>query len=260
MSAFPSVIIGFIAGIFLAPYLEKYLLQFLLFFLILPIFLAIMLVLNRKYFVFHGIAVSVGSSIILLLMLVFGSYFISWYLSPLLEKLVFEGNFNQWIFLNFDITYDQRNSILVGFALGFAVIPTVFTLAENSFSSVPKSLITGAIALGASQQQTIKSVILPATSGGIIAAISLGFGRAVGETMIVLMASGNTPLISISPFNGFRTISATLAIEMPEAIAGGTHYRVLFLLGFLLFVFTFLINSLASFIQFRMQKRYSSGG
>ena len=115
--------------------------------------------------------------------------------------------------------------------MGFAVIPIIFTIAEDAFSSVPQHLTAASLALGASRWQTATRVVLPTASPGIFSAVMVGFGRAVGETMIVLMATGNTPVMDWSPFNGFRTLSANIAVEIPEAPYGGTLYRMLFLAG-----------------------------
>lgn len=152
--------------------------------------------------------------------------------------------------------YDQRNSLVIAVAMGFAVIPTVFSLAEDALSAVPPSLSAASLALGASKWQTVARVVLPTASPGIFTAAMLGFGRAVGETMIVLMAAGNTPIISLSPFDGMRTLSANIAVEMPEAPVGGTLYRTLFLCALLLFVLTLVINTAAEVFRHRLRRRY----
>ncbi|MCD8352476.1 MAG: phosphate ABC transporter permease subunit PstC [Planctomycetaceae bacterium] len=152
--------------------------------------------------------------------------------------------------------YDQRNSLVIAIAMGFAVIPTVFSLAEDAISAVPPSLSAASLALGASKWQTVIRVVLPTASPGIFTAVMLGLGRAVGETMIVLMAAGNTPIISLSPFNGMRTLSANIAVEMPEAPVGGTLYRTLFLCALILFVLTLVINSAAEVFRHRLRTRY----
>lgn len=153
-------------------------------------------------------------------------------------------------------TYDQRNSLVIAVAMGFAVIPTIFSLAEDAISAVPPSLSAASLALGASKWQTVWRVVLPTASPGIFTAVMLGLGRAVGETMIVLMAAGNTPIISLSPFSGMRTLSANIAVEMPEAPVGETLYRTLFLCAFLLFALTLVINTAAEAIRHRLRNRY----
>ena len=156
------------------------------------------------------------------------------------------------------LTYDQRNCLVVGIAMGFAVIPIIFTIAEDAFSSVPSSLTAASLALGASRWQTAVRVVLPTASPGIFSAIMVGFGRAVGETMIVLMATGNTPVMDWSIFNGIRTLSANIAVEIPEAPHGGTLYRTLFLAAALLFVMTFVVNTVAEIIRQRLRERYKA--
>ncbi len=170
------------------------------------------------------------------------------WLAPLLERHL------QFFARNFP--YDQRNSLVIAIAMGFAVIPTVFSLAEDAISAVPPSLSAASLALGASKWQTVMRVVLPTASPGIFTAVMLGFGRAVGETMIVLMAAGNTPIISLSPFNGMRTLSANIAVEMPEAPVGGTLYRTLFLCALILFVLTLAINTAAEVFRHRLRNRY----
>src|SRR5262249_20316459 len=161
-------------------------------------------------------------------------------LEPVLEHLL-GGTFPTFLLEALGVRYDQRNAIVVGLAMGFAVIPIIFAIAEDAFSNVPANLISGSLALGASRWQTVSRVVLPTASPGIFAAVMVGFGRAIGETMIVLMATGNTPIMELSPFNGFRTLSANIAVEIPEAPAGGTLYRTLFLAALLLFALTFAV-------------------
>jgi len=173
-----------------------------------------------------------------------------------IERVLFAGDLKGWLLLAAGITYDQRNAVVVGFALGFAVIPIIFTLAEDAFSNVPPSLISASLALGASRWQAARTVAIPAASPGLFAAVMTGLGRAVGETMIVLMATGNTPILSFSPFNGMRTMSACIAVELPEAPYGGTLYRVLILTALLLFAMTFVINTAAVMISNRLRKRF----
>jgi phosphate transport system permease protein len=154
------------------------------------------------------------------------------------------------------VAFDQRNAVVVGFALGFAVIPIIFTLAEDAFSNVPPSLVSASLALGATRWQAARTVVLPAASPGLFAAVMTGLGRAVGETMIVLMATGNTPILSLSPFDGMRTMSACIAVELPEAPYGGTLYRVLILTALLLFAMTFVLNTVAVMISARLRARF----
>ena len=140
--------------------------------------------------------------------------------------------------------------------MGFAVIPIIFSIAEDALSSVPATLSASSLALGASRWQTLWRVILPSASPGIFAGTMIGFGRGVGETMIVLMATGNTPILDWSPFNGMRTLSANIAVEIPEAPVDGTLYRVLFLCAVLLFLLTFALNTAAELVRQNLRKRY----
>ena len=142
----------------------------------------------------------------------------------LIEDLLLGGNYRGWLLSALGLTYDQRNSLVVGIAMGFAVIPIIFTIAEDSLANVPGHLRAGSLALGANRWQTALRIVLPTASPGIFSAIMIGFGRAVGETMIVLMATGNTPVMDWSIFNGFRALSANIAVELPEAPEQGTLY------------------------------------
>jgi phosphate transport system permease protein len=199
-----------------------------------------------------------GSEIFLLVPVLAGVMHLSSLLAPAIESALFDGSFRQWLFESAHITFDQRNSLVVGFAMGFAVIPIIFTISEDALSSVPEHLTAGSLALGATRWQTATRVVLPTASPGIFSAAMVGFGRAVGETMIVLMATGNTPLMDFSPFVGMRTLSANIAVEIPEAPHLGTLYRILFLSGLLLFAFTFIVNTVAEVIRQRLRKRYST--
>jgi phosphate transport system permease protein len=171
---------------------------------------------------------------------------------------VFGGDARTWISNTLGLTYDQRNSLVVGLAMGFAVIPIIFTISEDAFASVPSNLTAASLALGASRWQTATRVVLPTASPGVFSAIMVGFGRAVGETMIVLMATGNTPVMEWSIFNGIRTLSANIAVEIPEAPQGGTLYRVLFLSAALLFLLTFVVNTIAEIVRQRLRDRYKA--
>ncbi len=152
-------------------------------------------------------------------------------------------------------TYVQRNTLIVGFAMGFAVIPLIFSIAEDALNAVPNHLRAASLACGATRWQTVLYVVLPAAMSGVFSAVMIGLGRAVGETMIVVMAAGNTPLIDWNIFNGLRSLSATIAVELPEAVKGGTLYRVLFLSALVLFAMTFVINTVAEIVRLRFRKR-----
>ncbi|MCC5989019.1 MAG: ABC transporter permease subunit [Pararhodobacter sp.] len=152
-------------------------------------------------------------------------------------------------------SYQQRNALVVGFVMAFAVIPNIYTLAEDALNSVPSHLRAASLACGATPWQTALWVILPTAASGVFSAIMMGMGRAVGETMIVVMAAGNTPIMEWNIFSGLRTLSANIAIELPEAVRDGTNYRVLFLAALTLFIMTFVINTGAELIRQRFRKR-----
>ena len=144
--------------------------------------------------------------------------------------------------------YDTRlNSFVGGIAMGIAAIPIIFTITEDALTAVPKTFNEASLALGASKWQTAFFVVLPAATPGIFAAILLGIGRVFGETMIALMATGNAAQMGLNPFESVRTLAATIGAEMAEVVFGDTHYNVLFLIGSLLFIFTFVINAIAEF-------------
>jgi phosphate transport system permease protein len=152
-------------------------------------------------------------------------------------------------------TYVQRNALVVGMVMGFAIIPNIYTLAEDALNSVPSHLRAASLAAGATPWQTAIWVVLPTAMSGVFAACMIGMGRAVGETMIVVMAAGNTPVLDWNIFNGLRTLSANIAVELPEAVIGGTLYRMLFLAALTLFILTFIINTIAEVIRQRFRKR-----
>ena len=154
-------------------------------------------------------------------------------------------------------TYQQRNAVVVGFAMAFTVIPIIYTLADDALASVPDSLRSASLGAGATVWQTATKVVVPAAMSGLFGAVMVGLGRAVGETMIVLMAAGATPITEFNPFSGFRTLASNLAIEVPEAVPGSTHYRTLFLAALLLFGMTFLVNTAAEAVRLAFRKRVS---
>jgi phosphate transport system permease protein len=256
MAALPSVVVGFIAGLWLASRVEREVVPVLMMIVLLPLFgTAGVLLWDRLPRGFRK-RLRPGMEIALILPLTLLGAWVALGLGPWAEATLFGGDFRLWLNGAMGLVYDQRNCLVVGLAMGFAVIPIIFTIAEDSFSSVPSHLTAASLALGASRWQTATRVVLPTASPGIFSAIMIGFGRAVGETMIVLMATGNTPVLDWSVFNGMRTLSANIAVEIPEAPYGGTLYRTLFLAGLVLFVMTFLVNTVAEVIRQRLRERY----
>jgi phosphate transport system permease protein len=159
-----------------------------------------------------------------------------------------------WLQSIFGWTF-RLNATTAGLGLSLAVIPIVYTVAEDAFTSVPQTFRAGSLAMGASTWQTAWRVVLPAASPGVLAACVLGFGRAIGETMIVLIASGNASIISFSPTDSIRTFSATIAAELGEVVVGSPHYHVLFFIGAFLFILTFLTNLAGQWWVGRLQKK-----
>ncbi|MCF6149461.1 MAG: ABC transporter permease subunit [Candidatus Kuenenia sp.] len=257
MAALPSVILGFLAGLWLAPLIEKILPSLI----IMPLF--IVLSIATAIFVWKILPAfgkgryKHGMEALVLIPFIVGAIFGSICLSGIFETFAFGGDYRQWLLNVTGLHYDQRNAVVVGFAMGFAVIPLIFTISEDAMSNVPKSLVSASLALGATPWQTAVKVVLPAASPAVFSAVMIGFGRAVGETMIVLMATGNTPIMDWNLFNGFRALAANIAVEIPEAPFGGTLYRVLFLASLILFVTTFIVNTLAEVIRQKMKKKYS---
>jgi phosphate transport system permease protein len=152
-------------------------------------------------------------------------------------------------------TYMQRNALVVGFVMGFAVIPIIYTVADDALATVPSHLRSASLGAGATPWQTAIRVIVPTAMSGLFSAVMIGLGRAVGETMIVLMAAGNTPIIDWNIFNGFQTLSANIATELPEAVQGSAHYRTLFVAALALFAITFVVNTIAEAVRLRFRRR-----
>ncbi len=161
-----------------------------------------------------------------------------------------------WLQSAFGFSF-RLNAIVAGLGLALTIVPVVYTVAEDALAAVPRSLREASLALGATRWETAFKIVLPAAAPGVLAAVVLGFGRAIGETMIVLMASGNAAITSWSLGDSVRTLPATIAAEMGEVVFGGSHYAVLFFLGIELFVFTFVLNTLAAVFVRRFVRRVS---
>jgi phosphate transport system permease protein len=266
MASLPSVVLGFLAALWLAPLLETRVPSVLCILVLVPAMGLLLgwawpklpLSLRNRAGLFGEL------SLLFIGLLVSAS--VGWLLGPLLEQAVFVttdpatgariADFRVWWPAVTGADFQQRNSLVVGFMMGFAVIPILFTIAEDALSNVPQALRSGSLALGATRWQTAMRVVLPTASAGIFSALMVGLGRAVGETMIVLMATGNTPIMDFNIFSGMRTLSANIATELPEAPQNGTLYRALFLGAMLLFLMTFMVNTLAEILRQRLRLRF----
>jgi phosphate transport system permease protein len=265
MSSLPSVVLGFLAGLWLAPIIETRVPSVVAMIFLIP--LTALLV----GYCWCRLPISIRNRfengrewLVVLPFLVLAGW-LGWQLGPLLESWFFIykdpstgreiADFRLWWPQATGISFEQRNSMVLGFMMGFAVIPVIFTIAEDALSNVPKSLTAAAAALGANRWQVVWTVMLPVASSGIFSALMIGFGRAVGETMIMVMATGNTPVTEWNIFNGMRTLSANIAVELPEAPVGSTHYRTLFLGAVVLFAMTFVMNTFAEILRQRLRDR-----
>ncbi|WP_222909826.1 ABC transporter permease subunit [Pseudomonas sp. DNDY-54] len=258
MEALPTVILGFFAGLFLAPYLENHLPGIFSLLLLMPVGILLASWLWSRLPENVRLSVPDGWEAVLLIPVIL---FVGWgslAVSGYLENWFFGGDMRLWLSNEMGIPFDQRNALVIGLAMGFAVIPTIYSIAEDAVFSVPRSLTLGSLALGATPWQTLTRVVLLTASPGIFSALMIGMGRAVGETMIVLMATGNTPIMEANIFEGMRTLAANVAVEMPESEVGSTHYRVLFLAAMVLLMFTFVMNTLAELIRQRLRSKYAS--
>jgi phosphate transport system permease protein len=335
MASLPSVVLGFVAALVLAPIVETWISAVLVVFLALPLGLLLAAYLWQLVPSEHTSKVNDSGKLMFKASVVLFTMWISYLMGVPLEQLMFEGDFKSWLMgqqgsstpflflmmlpIHFIIifalfsrfwgrqinqrmmtlsapkaalldfarfaglsivsfvlswlsavvlqsfgvdvrggfvdTYVQRNTLVVGLAMGFAVIPIIYTLAEDALKAVPEHLRAGSLGCGATHWQTAIWIVLPTAISGVFSAIMIGMGRAVGETMIVVMATGNTPIMETNIFNGLRALSATIAVELPEAVKEGTLYRVLFLAGLVLFSMTFFINTLAEIVRMRFRKR-----
>ena len=254
LAGIPSVILGFVGARYIAPAIEERMIALFLvpvallgFSLIVGILWARLPLRVRRRWSENRVPFLLVPAYALIAWVFFQN-------GAALEESLLGMSFRQWAPQALDLPFEQRNSVVVGLAMGFAVAPLIFTLAEDAYRNVPSRLSDASLALGATPWQTAVRVIEPPARPGVIAAVMLGFGRAVGETMIVLMATGNTPIMDWNPLQGFRTLSANLATELPEAPHGESLYRILFLSAVLLFGLTFMVNSLAEIIRVRGRK------
>lgn len=258
MAALPTVILGFLAGLWFAPFLEENLAGVFMLLLVIPIGLLLFAWFwtGADWRIKRYVKEGWEPLLLLPVLLLLGG--LSLTLAVPFQELFFAGDLRTWLSRETGISYDQRNAMVVGAAMGFAVIPTIFSIAEDAIYGVPRTLSNGSLALGATPWQTMVRVILPTASPGMFSAVMIGLGRAVGETMIVLMATGNTPIMDWNLFEGMRTLAANIAVEMPESAVNGSHYRILFLAALVLFMFTFVVNTGAELIRQRLREKYSS--
>ena len=258
MASLPSVVLGFLAAIWLAPILEDRVPSLLMVVIGLPLvavlfgwFWSTLPMSTRSY-------IKPGSEFLYFTPLLVITAVAAWSFGPVFEGMVFSGDFAQWWRDTWKMSYEQRNSLVVGIMMGFAVIPIIFTISEDALTNVPPNLRSASSALGASRWQTALYIVLPTASAGIFSAIMIGFGRAIGETMIVVMATGNTPIMSMNIFDGMRTLSANIAVELPEAAQHSTLYRTLFLGALLLFLLTFVVNTVAELLRQHLREKYKT--
>jgi len=265
MASLPSVVLGFLAGLWLAPILENRVPSVIMMVVVIPLAALVLgYVWCRLPIAFRN-RFSAGSEWWIVLPALALAGWCGWALGPVAETLLFVyqdpstgkeiADFRLWWPQVTGCSFEQRNSMVLGFIMGFAVIPVIFTISEDALSNVPKSLTAAASALGANRWQVVWTIFLPVASPGIFSALMIGFGRAVGETMVMVMAAGNTPITEWNIFNGLRSLAANIAVELPEAPVGSTHYRALFLGAIVLFLMTFVMNTIAEILRQRLRER-----
>lgn len=268
MASLPSVVLGFLAALWMAPILETRVPSILIALILIPAISFLFGWIWARLPINIRVRVREGYEWLLILPVLLGIAYFSWHLGPWLEKMIFlvkdpqtgrsVADFRLWWPQTTGLPFEQRNSLVVGFMMGFAVIPIVFTIAEDALSNVPAALRSGSLALGASRWQTSLQIVLPTASAGIFSAFMIGLGRAVGETMIVVMATGNTPILGFNIFSGMRTLSANIAVELPEAPVHSTLYRSLFLGAMALFLMTFVVNTVAEIMRQHLREKYKT--
>ncbi|MBJ2128009.1 ABC transporter permease subunit [Alteromonas sp. IB21] len=253
LEAIPSVLIGFIAAIWLSPKAEQFLFSFAFFLIVIPFVLIAVALVQRPVADYLPKRFRHGAELLFALGGVFVLGFISVEFAPsIVSSLIGVDGFTLASESNSPI---GKTTIVVALALGVAISPSIYSLAEDAINGVPTDLKHASFALGATRLQTLLHVVLHVALPGIVAAIMLGFGRAFGETMIVLMVTGNTPISSWGLIEGLRALTANLAIELPEAEVTSAHYQILFFTACILFLFTFMVNTIAELLRQRLRSR-----
>lgn len=257
MASLPSVVLGFLAGLWLAPRVASWFLAVPLALAVVPAAILLASAIGERLpaSLRHRFPDGIGSiASIGVVAAAIGTCVLA--CRPL-ESAFFGGDFVAWLRSALGVAYDAKNCVVLGLAMGVAVVPIIFAIAEESFSNVPRTLVSGSLALGADRWHTVTRVVLPTASAGLFSAVMIGFGRAIGETMIVVMASGNTPIMDWSILRGLRSLSANIATEIPEAPESGTLYRTLFLAALLLFALTFAVNTAAELVRQHLRQKYA---
>ena len=256
MAGLPTVVLGFLAGLWLAPLVESMLSAVLLSLIAMP--LAVLVCAFSWQWLPDRLAMRLEGWLALVTIPVLATTaWLVFSFDAQLEAILFGGDARSWLQNSLGLGYDQRNALVVGIAMGLAVIPFIFSMSEQAMVDVPAHLVQGSLALGATRWQTVSRIVLLTAGPGIFSAIMVGLGRAVGETMIVLMASGNTPILDLNIFQGMRTFAANIVVELPETEVASSHYRILFLIALLLFVMTFAFNTAAEVVRERLRDRYA---
>lgn len=270
MASLPSVVLGFFGALFLAPLLETRIPCVISFLLLTPLMVLGLSLLSNYLPQLWRNKMPKGFEFALMIPVVLLCAVLAWNIGAGVERLFFslpgaDGvlwsaddvvDFRLWWSDATGLSFTQRNSLIVGVVMGFAVIPIIYTISEDALSNVPQALVAASEALGSSRWQTLRRVVLPIASAGIFSSLMIGLGRALGETMIVLMATGNSPIMEINIFSGMRSLAANIATELPEAAPGSTHYRVLFLSGLILFAMTFVLNTIAEMVRKHFREKY----
>jgi phosphate transport system permease protein len=255
LEAVPSVVIGFIAAVWMVPIAEEFLLSVILFIIALPILLVTAALLQSRAANWFDDKFDRRWEIVVIILAVVLLGLFCFSLSDVWRFMLFgSAEFGDQ---NDNIMNISKTTIVVAIALGVAISPSIYSLAEDALFEVPESIKQASFALGATKLQTLRRVIIAVAMPSILSAVMLGFGRAFGETMIVLMVTGNTPISDWNILEGLRSMTANLAIEMQESNVNSSHFNTLFLTASILFIFTFIVNTAAEILRNRLRKVYT---